>query len=293
MEWREKLSSIWSRKPMPVSMSASPVPSRSRETAISVSRVFRSTVAVRNGSFLLDWLICRPPIILPKALRRRVNIPGGMMRKYLLSAAVSLAFSAAIPSVPAFAQALATPPADRAAAEASFAQALEAECAKVLCRKAVRSVVLRMGDGSSFQIATRPLPYFDEKGTLILFAGEAVALAFAEDDEKLEHPILSSVTDPLGPVELSAQDSKRIISFTFLQANGKPDMMLGVSNTTKAMLKYDTVGFQPDVVNSNARGGHIPTCALPPPDGGQTTSLALAHWPEPMVMVMVTNIRAL
>src|ERR1700722_5790356 len=49
MEWREKLSSIWSRKPMPVSMSDSPVPSRSRETAISVSRVLRSTVAVRMG----------------------------------------------------------------------------------------------------------------------------------------------------------------------------------------------------------------------------------------------------
>src|SRR5690348_5994404 len=38
---------MWSRKPMPVSISHSPEPSRSRETAISVSRVFLSTVAVR------------------------------------------------------------------------------------------------------------------------------------------------------------------------------------------------------------------------------------------------------
>jgi hypothetical protein len=212
-----------------------------------------------------------------------------MMRKCLLLAAVLLACPAA-----ALAQAPATPPTDHAAAEASFAQALAAECAKVACRKAVRPVDLRMTDGSTFQIATGPLPYFDEKGTLILFAGEAVALAYAEDDEKLEHPVLSSGTDPLGPVELPAPASKRIVSFTFLQAKDKPDMMLGVSNTTRAMLKYDTVGFQPDVVNNNAKGGHIVTCALPPPEGdGNKPNLALEHWPQPMVMVMITNIRAL
>jgi hypothetical protein len=214
-----------------------------------------------------------------------------MMRKCLPLAAVVLAFAAATPS---FAQAPATPPADRAAAEASFAEALAAQCAKVACRKAVRPVILRMGDGSSFQIATRPLPYFDERGTLILFPGEAVALTFAEDDEKLEHPMMSAITDPVGPVELPAQESKRIISFTFLQADGKPDMMLGVSNTTKAMLKYDMAGFLPDVVNNNAKGGHVSTCALPPPpDGANKPSLALEHWPQPMVMVMITNIRAL
>src|ERR1700756_3510100 len=59
MEWRPKLSSIWSRKPMPVSMSHSPVPSRSSETVISVSRVFLSTVAVRiftsPPAFAPDW----------------------------------------------------------------------------------------------------------------------------------------------------------------------------------------------------------------------------------------------
>src|SRR4051812_2152285 len=168
------------------------------------------------------------------------------MRKGVFLAASLLAVCA-----PAFGQTSQAAPPNPAAAEAAFAVALAAECAKVPCRKATRPVVLRMTDGSTFQIATRPLPYFDEKGTLILFAGEAVALTYAEDDEKLEHPILSSVTDPLGPVELPAGDSKPIISFTFLQAKDKPDMILGVSNTTRAMLKYDTVGFQPDVVNNN------------------------------------------
>lgn len=213
------------------------------------------------------------------------------MRKGLFLAALL-----AIPAVPSVAQApdTAQPPADRAAAEASFAQVLAAECAKVPCRKAVRMVDLRMPDGSSFQIATRPLPYFDEKGTLILFAGEQVALSYAEDDEKLERPVLTSITDPLGPVELPASTYQRQISFTFLQADGKVDMMLGVSNSTKAILKYDAVGFVPDVVNHNARGGHVTTCSLSPPeDGGDKPNLALEHWPEPMVMVMITNIRAL
>jgi hypothetical protein len=213
------------------------------------------------------------------------------MRKGLFLAALL-----AIPAGPSVAQApdTAQPPGDRAAAEASFAQALAVECAKVPCRKGVRMIDLRMPDGSNFQIATRPLPYFDEKGTLILFVGEQVALSFAEDDVKLEHPILASVTDPLGPVELPTPPSQRVISFTFLQGNGKVDMMLGVSNSTKANLKYDATGFVPDVVNHNARGGRIAACSLPPPDDDSgKPNLALQTWTEPMVMVMITNIRAL
>jgi hypothetical protein len=212
------------------------------------------------------------------------------MRKCLVLAAFL-----AIPAASSAAQDLRTPPADRAAAEASFGQALASECAKVSCRKGVRNVDLRMPDGSSFQIATRPLPYIDEQGTLVLFAGEQVALAYGEDDVKLEHPVLASVTDPLGPVELPAPASKRLISFTFLQANGKVDMMLGVTNSTKANLKYDATGFQPDVVNHNARGGRISTGSVPPPpdDGSDKSNVALQTWPEPMVMVMINNIRAL
>jgi hypothetical protein len=40
---------MWSRKPIPVSIEASPVPSKSSVTEIDVSFVLRSTVALRSG----------------------------------------------------------------------------------------------------------------------------------------------------------------------------------------------------------------------------------------------------
>jgi hypothetical protein len=45
--WRAKSSIIWSRKPIPVEMSAVPVPSREMETATSVSAVRRLMLAAR------------------------------------------------------------------------------------------------------------------------------------------------------------------------------------------------------------------------------------------------------
>jgi hypothetical protein len=154
-------------------------------------------------------------------------------------------------------------------------------------------VTLRLPDGGNFQIATRPLPYFDDKGTLILFEGEAVTLSYADDDEKLEHPVLSAVRDPLGPVTLPPPPpSGRSLSFSLRQMESKPDMLLGITNTTKAIIKYDTMVFVPDVVNGNARGGRATTCPVPAPQESQPT-LGLEHWAQPLVMVIITNIRAL
>lgn len=186
-----------------------------------------------------------------------------------------------------------TPPDAHAAAEASFAEALAAECAHVTCRKAVRPVILRMVDGSEFRIDTRPLPYLDDKGTLILFADESVTLSYPEDDEKLEHPVVSAIKDPLGTIDLPAAASTRSLTFSFRQMTDKPDMVLGITNTTKAMVKYDAVAFFPDVVNHNARGSHTATCALPPPEDNAPRTLGLEHWPQPLVMLIITNIRAL
>jgi len=51
-EWRESWSSMWSKKPTPVRMVDFPVPSRSTETAISVSLVLRLTEALREAMSL-------------------------------------------------------------------------------------------------------------------------------------------------------------------------------------------------------------------------------------------------
>lgn len=86
----------------------------------------------------------------------------------------------------------ATDHAAAAEAQAKAAADLAALCARVTCRKIPRQVNLRMRDNSSFQIGTRMLPYFDDKGTLIIFPGESITLSYAGDDAKLEHPALSS-----------------------------------------------------------------------------------------------------
>ena len=79
----------------------------------------------------------------------------------------------------------AEPPSDHAtaaAAQEKAAQDLADLCARVTCRKLPRQVSLRMGDNSSFQIGTRMLPYFDDKGTLVIFPGETITLSYAGDD---------------------------------------------------------------------------------------------------------------
>src|SRR3989338_6657683 len=74
-EWRESCSSMWSRKPMPVSTSYSPLPSRSSETKTLVSLVLRSTVAVRLS---LSICMVRFPFEGPsKGPRSRQLLSGG------------------------------------------------------------------------------------------------------------------------------------------------------------------------------------------------------------------------
>jgi hypothetical protein len=209
------------------------------------------------------------------------------MRIAVLAALALLASPAAgaVPDDP-------SPPPDRAAAEAALAQMLAQECAKVTCRKGVRQVSLRMKDGSSFDIATRPLPYIDDKGTLVLFAGESVTLSFPDDDTKLEHPALSAVKDPLGPVDLPPPAaSAQSLGFSFGQLDGKPDMALGVTNLTKATVKYDVLMFIPDAAAGNARAAKTTACSVPPPPDNKPT-FGLEHWPQPLVMLVITNIRA-
>ena len=57
-ECLEKLSSIWSKNPIPVWMSDFPVPSRPTVTVMSVSLVLRLTVAVRFWVMAAD-IVCR------------------------------------------------------------------------------------------------------------------------------------------------------------------------------------------------------------------------------------------
>ncbi|HEX4027798.1 MAG TPA: hypothetical protein VHX18_09275 [Rhizomicrobium sp.] len=179
-----------------------------------------------------------------------------------------------------------------AEAQAKAAADLAALCARVTCRKIPRQMSLRMRDNSSFQIGTRMLPYFDDKGTLIIFPGETITLSYAGDDAKLEHPALSSVIDPAGPVALPPF-SGTTVSFKLEQMDGKPDMMLSVANTTGAIVKFDTVMFVPDPASGNARGSRTTACPVLPPQGRAPSFSDLENWPQPIVMLLIGNIRAL
>src|ERR1700757_4842735 len=79
-EWRAKSSSMWSRKPIPVEIDATPAPSRSIATSTSVSLVLRLTEPLRmNGTFALSRAPCirarlpsplwRPPQLHPYPTR--------------------------------------------------------------------------------------------------------------------------------------------------------------------------------------------------------------------------------
>ena len=186
-------------------------------------------------------------------------------------------------------------PSDRAAAaeaQAKADQELAALCAKVVCRKVPRRVTLRMLDKTSLETETRQVPYFDDKGSLAIFSGETISLSYASDDTRLEHPALSSVVDPAGGVELPSAAGVTI-SFKFEQMEGRPDMMLTLSNTTKARVKYDTVMFVPgSAANGGARVSHTSACPLLPPPGGVASFFGTEHWPHPIIMLLITGIRA-
>ena len=201
---------------------------------------------------------------------------------------VAAAQAAETPAGPPSAQATA------AEAQAKANQDLAAMCARVTCRKATRRFSLRMRDNTSLAGATRPLPYFDDRGNLILFAGESVTLSYASDDAKLEHPALLSVTDPAGPVEVPppAFPGEKV-SFRFEQMDGRADMLLTTTNTTKSIVKFDAVMFIPDPANGGARGSRTTACPVLPPQGSQPSFSGIENWPQPIVMLVIRNIRAL
>ena len=212
-----------------------------------------------------------------------------MMRKSLLFPIVAGCLGLVAPPVWAV-----DPPAGHGQVdEEAAAKELAAVCAKVTCRKTSRILTLRMPSNSSFQISTRPLPYLDDKGTLIMFAGESITLSYAADDQKLEHPILSAVHDPLGSVELPPPPSGAAVTFDLSQMDGRAGMMLTVTNTTKVIVKYDAVMFVADPASGGARGRRTTACPVLPPQGNASSFAGFESWPQPIVMMLITNIRAL
>lgn len=178
--------------------------------------------------------------------------------------------------------ALGQPPGKEAAA-----QALKQVCAQVPCRKITTTLILRKADGSTGNFDTRPYPYFDPDGGLFIYPGETITLGLAKNGSG--KPRLLKAVDVDGAHQFAQPAAgEATLEFTLKQIEGKPDMMLNVSNSTGAVIKYDTW-----MTTVDGRTSSTSSCPVFPPGRGQASFGGIEHWPHPIVSLLIENVRAL
>ena len=205
------------------------------------------------------------------------------MRLYGLFPAFCLVFAGSI--------AMAAPEGDASQnQQQQQAQALADTCAKVACRKQSRSITLRASGSNVARFPTQLFPYLDTKGQLIIYPGETITLALPQDGKGA--PALAKVADENGEVEIRPlAGGEASLSFSFKQMDGKPDMLLTVTNSVAATFKYDTVMLA--ATPNGMRPSPTSTCPLLPPQGSAPSFSGLEHWPYPIALLLISNIRPL
>ncbi|HVZ27406.1 MAG TPA: hypothetical protein VG798_02015 [Rhizomicrobium sp.] len=169
-------------------------------------------------------------------------------------------------------------------------QALADTCAKVVCRKQTRSLSLRASGGNVVRLHTELYPYLDTRGEAIIFPGETITLALPKDGNG--PPNLLKVVDPDGPVDIGAtSDSDSTLSFEFHQEEGKPDMLLTITSTVAAMLKYDATMLV--VTPGGVRRAHTSTCPILAARETAKTTFGTESWPQPIPMLVISGIHAI
>jgi len=175
----------------------------------------------------------------------------------------------------------------------AHAQALKDACSKFDCRQCVRTLYLRMPDGKRLEASTDRYPYVDDKGTIIIYPDETIAVVSTGQGEKLGPPALVSVIGPDGPVALRAapkQPANLTFAFKEFEA-GKSGMLLDVTNQIDAALEYDATMVV--WAGSGFRFVHTSVCRLMPPQLGQANFHWFENWPHPVVMLIISNIHGL
>ena len=162
-------------------------------------------------------------------------------------------------------------------------------CAHTACRTTPWRFTLRLSDGGTLESPVQPYPYLDDHGQLYIFPGETIGLAVQSDSSGIGYPELAEVSNPAGPVTLNTS-RKATLTFSFFQMEGKPDMMLRVVNTTNATLRYDATLYLP--AGNGVRSVRTSTCPVPQPQPGAPAFSGFEQWPQPILMLIVTNIRA-
>jgi hypothetical protein len=167
-------------------------------------------------------------------------------------------------------------------------EALAAVCAKVLCRKPGHVFQLHMADGKIFETTTEGYPYLDDKGAVLIYPGETIAITLEMQGGGLRAQ-LTNVMGLDGPLDLPAGSaSLSTLSFT-LKQDPKIGMMLTATNAINLAIKYDAQMFVP--TPAGVKLVHTSICPLLPPQGDAKTFSGLENWPYPIVMMVLSNIR--
>jgi hypothetical protein len=205
----------------------------------------------------------------------------------------------------AFALAFATPvwaadllpgaPSDAVAAARARAQVVAAMCAQVACRKASRAFNLQLADGGIYTLHTSPYPYLDSSGTVVLYPGETITLGISKNGNGLDPPVLISVRDPNGLVDLEtpgpASIPRATLTMSLVQDSAKPATSLVAASTMGAMLKYNVRVTM--VANGGVHTITSNTCPLLPPQDSTPSFTGFENRPQPIGMMVISNIRVL
>ena len=169
-------------------------------------------------------------------------------------------------------------------------RAITAKCDRLVCRKASKDVALRTRDGKTVALATELYPYLDDQGAMVIYPGESIGLFMPAKGDVFGAPVLANVSGPDGPVDLGSRPAANLL-FAFQQLDGKLDMLLTIGNKTDLVVKVDATMFVP--VSGGWRAIHTSTCPVDPPQGSLKVFQGLEHWPHPVGMLVIRNIRAL
>ena len=168
------------------------------------------------------------------------------------------------------------------------AQMLKQMCTQVPCRK-VTTLTLLAAAGQG-QIETDPYPYLDPNGNVIIYPGETITLAMAQNGSG--KPRLLSVSDAAGAHQFAQAAARdKTLVFQFKQVGGKPDMVLTIVNTTTAAIKYDAV--MSSVTDNGVKQAPTVTCPVNPPGKGQQSFRGIENWPFAIVSLLIYDIRPL
>lgn len=153
-------------------------------------------------------------------------------------------------------------------------------CAGHPCRTETHEIRLIANDGGSFGVMTQTYPYVDGEGSIVIYAGEAIAVSFPDPNDFSKVQFLRTMQNM---DEAGAAPGAAVLTVELKQRDGQAGMMMKLRNATGVALKFEATMYVP------ARDGlhSAPTsmCTLLP--GMFNTE----GWPHPVAMIVLSHVR--